>query len=406
MERIIAFFGMFIILGIAVLFSNNRKAINWRTVLTGLGIQFALALLILKVPGTKELFFWLGQGVQKVLEYAVEGSAFIFGDNLAKGPFIFLVRIGPTIIFVSALSALGYYFGIMPRIVKVAARLMQKTMRITGLEALSAVLAVFVGQVECQLGIKPYLPRMTRSELFCSITSAMATISGSALVAYTAMGMNPTHLIAASIMSAMGGIVMAKIFFPETETPVIESNLEIADVHKPVNAFDAIAVGAMEGGKIAANVMCMVLVAVALVAAVNGTLGAMLSTVGLHWTVQDIFGVFFTPLAFIMGVPWHECFHVGRLMATEILVNEFASYGELSSVIGGHGAYVLSEKTQMITTMALCGFANLGSIAINIGGLGAMAPERRGEIAKMCFKALIAANLATHLTAAMAGLLF
>lgn len=406
MERLLGIGGVAVIVLMAVLFSNNRRAINWRTVLCGLGLQFGLALLILKVPVTRDLFFMAGQGVEKLLDYAVDGAAFVFGDQLARGPFIFVVRVGSSIVFVAALSALLYYAGIMQRLVKLMARLLTKTLGISGPEAVSSVSAVFVGQVECQVLIKPYLPKLTTSELFCSITSAMATISGSALVSYTAIGMNPTHLIAASVMSAIGGIVMAKIFIPETDRNVLAGEIQIADEHKSVNAFDAMATGAMDGARIAANVMVMVLVAVASVALLNGILAFSLSHFGISWTIQDIFGVFFTPVALLTGVPPHEAFHVGRLIATEILVNEFAAYGELTKVIAGTGAYALAPRTQMIATMALCGFANLGSIAINIGGLGAMAPERRSEVARLAMRALIAANFATWTTAAMAGVLF
>jgi CNT family concentrative nucleoside transporter len=407
MEKVIGLAGVLIIVGIAVLFSTNRRAINWRTVLCGLALQFALALLILKVPFTRDVFAYFGQAVEKLLDYAVDGAAFVFGDELARGKFIFVVRVGSSIVFVAALSALLYYLGIMQRIVKVAAFVLSKTLGISGPEAVSTCGATLVGQVECQVLIKPYLPKLTTSQLFCSITAAMATISGSALVAYTSMGMNPTHLIAASLMSAVGGIVMAKIFIPETDPKALmHADVEMVDEHNAANAFDAMASGAMDGARIAANVMVMVLVAVATVALMNGLLGASLSVVGLNWTVQDIFGVLLTPLAVIMGVPLNEAFHVGHLMATEILVNEFAAYGELTKVIAGTGAYSLAPRTQMITTMALCGFANLGSIAINIGGLSAMAPERRGEIAKLSIRALIAANFATHITACMAGLVF
>ncbi len=408
MERLIAVVGIAVLLLAAYCLSDNRRKISWRTVCIGLGLQFVLALFILKVPGSRDVFYVMGQGVEKLLEYAVDGAAFVFGDKLARGEFIFLVKIGSSIVFIAAISSLLYYLGIMQRVVKVAAFVLSKTLGISGPEAVSATGATLVGQVECQVLIKPYLPKLTKSQLFCSITSAMATMSGSALVAYTAMGMNPTHLIAASVMSVIGGIVMAKIIMPETDEAVLanKGEVEMAEEQKSVNAFDALANGAMDGAKIAVHVMVMVLVAVAMVAMVNGLLGGILSTVGLSWTIQDIFGVLFTPIAWLMGVPASEAFHVGRLMATEILINEFAAYGELTKVMAGTGGYALAPRTQMIATMALCGFANLGSIAINIGGLGAMCPERRGEIAKMAFKALVAANLATHVSAAMAGLLF
>jgi CNT family concentrative nucleoside transporter len=220
------------------------------------------------------------------------------------------------------------------------------------------------------------------------------------------MGMNPSWLLAASIMSIPHGIVMAKIIWPETNREALKKQAELSIPNTSENAIDAITHGAMDGAKIAYNVMVMLIVAVAFISLINGGLGYVLSFFGQHWQVQDILGTFMTPVAWLMGVPWHEAFHVGRLMATEIVVNEFVSYGELSKVIAGTGAYVLSNKTQMIATIALCGFANLGSVAMNIGGLGAIAPERRAEIAKMGIKALIAANLSTWMSATVAGLLF
>jgi len=220
------------------------------------------------------------------------------------------------------------------------------------------------------------------------------------------MGMNPTWLLAASIMSVPHGIVLAKMFCPEGNKEALTRQVELQVPKTGANVFDAIAHGAMDGARIAGNVMIMVLVAVAFVGLINGLLHAGLSTFGLHWQIQDILGWFMAPIAWLMGVPWHEATHVGRLMATEIVVNEFVSYGELAKVIAGQGTYVLSQKTQLIATIALCGFANLGSIAINIGGLGAMAPERRSEIAKLGLKALLAANMSTWMSAAVAGLLF
>lgn len=406
MDKIIGLLGIAVLLGAAVLMSNNRKAISWRLVVVGLTLHFLTALLILKVPITRQFFELVGHGVNKLLDFAVDGAAFVVGDKLAHGEFIFAIRVGSSIIFIAALSALLYYWGVMQKVVKVLARGLMKSMGISGPEALSSASAVFVGQVECQVLIKPYMKTLSQSELFTSIGAAMATISGSALVAYTSIGMNPVWLLSASIMSAISGIIVTKIMWPETDKQVLRGEVKLHTHEKAANAFDAIAHGATDGARIAANVIVMVLVAVAMVAMLNWVLAVPLHALGLSWQIQDILGAIFTPIAWLLGVPAHEAFHVGRLMATEILVNEFVSYGELSKVIAGHGAYALAERTQLIATAALCGFANLGSIAINIGGLGAMAPERRGEIAKMGFKALVAANLATWMTAAMCGLLF
>ena len=393
--------GIFAILFAAYLLSNNRKAIKWRSVIIGLGINVAVCLLVLRVPFTRHIFEILGHGINNLLDYAVDGAAFVLGDDLAHGKYIFAVKVGSSIIFISMLSSLFYYLGWLQFVVKKIAYVLMRAMGVSGPEALSTAAAIFVGQVECQVLIRPYVKTLSPSELFTSMSAAMATISGSALVAYTALGMPAPWLMAASIMSASGGLVIAKIIWPETNPRVLSGAVEIIDENKSVNAFDALAKGAMTGWEIVVNVMVMVLGAVAFIALVNGILAATLHFGGNALQIQDLAGYVFAPVAWLIGVPWHECFHVGRLMATEMLLNEFVSYTELAKVMHGTGAYTLAPSTQMIATVALCGFANLGSIGINIGGLGAMAPERRGEIARMGFKALIAANLATWMTAAV-----
>ncbi len=398
--------GIGVILFAAYAMSNNRKAIKWRPVVSGMILTFVICLLVLKVPVTREVFAAMGRGINKLLEFAVDGAAFVVGEELARGKFIFLVQIGSSIIFISAISGLLYYLGILQWVVKKMAYVLMRTMGISAPEALSSASAIFVGQVECQVLIRPYMSKLSSSELFTSMAAAMATISGSALVAYTALGMPAPWLIAASIMSAPAGILVAKIMWPETDSRVLSGEVELSDHGDAQNVFDAIAKGAMTGFEIAVNVMVMVLVAIAFVKMINFGFASLTALSGTALEIQDIFGYVFMPLAWLLGVPWDECFHVGRLIATEILVNEYVSYGELAQVMGGKAAYVLALKTQLIATVALCGFANLGSIGINIGGLGAMAPERRGEIARMAFKAMIAANMGTWITAAVAGILY
>lgn len=398
--------GIGVILFAAYAMSNNRKAIKWRPVVSGMILTFVICLLVLKVPVTREVFAAMGRGINKLLEFAVDGAAFVVGEELARGKFIFLVQIGSSIIFISAISGLLYYLGILQWVVKKMAYVLMRTMGISAPEALSSASAIFVGQVECQVLIRPYMSKLSSSELFTSMAAAMATISGSALVAYTALGMPAPWLIAASIMSAPAGILVAKIMCPETDSRVLSGEVELSDHGDAQNVFDAIAKGAMTGFEIAVNVMVMVLVAIAFVKMINFGFASLTALSGTALEIQDIFGYVFMPLAWLLGVPWDECFHVGRLIATEILVNEYVSYGELAQVMGGKAAYVLALKTQLIATVALCGFANLGSIGINIGGLGAMAPERRGEIARMAFKAMIAANMGTWITAAVAGILY
>jgi CNT family concentrative nucleoside transporter len=283
---------------------------------------------------------------------------------------------------------------------------LRKTLGLSGSESLSSAAASWVGQVECQLLIKPYVPKLTRSELFTSMTAAMATASGSALVMYMSMGINATYLIAASFMSAIGGIVLSKIIMPETQPELVQQNVVLSVEDKGANVFDAAAKGVQHGTNIAVQVITMVAFAIGFMALCNHGLGKFLELFHMHAQIQDVLGVPFMPIAWLMGVPWHDCVLAGRLMATELLFNEVVSYGQLSQLIHAGGAQVLAERTQMILTCALCGFAHLGSIGINIGGLGAMAPERRGEIAKIAFKSMIVANMATWLTAAICGLLF
>lgn len=416
MEKLIGIVGILTLLGVAVGLSNNRKHIPWKLVGTLLAMDVMLALVILKIPGTSDFFFMVGQGINKLLDFANDGAVFALGHTLVFGEFfkpgstgqtefIFAIRVGFSIIFISGLAALGYYFGILPRVIKFMAKILVK-LGLSGPEALSCSAAAFVGQVECQLLIKPYMKTLTKSELFTTMTAAMATISGSALVAYTSIGMPATPLIAASLMSAIGGIIMSKIVCPETEFGRLQKEVDMALPHDGVNAFDAAAHGVSAGTEIAIKVVTMVAFAIGFMALVNWALGAGLSVFGLHAQIQDVFAYPFMPIAWLMGVPWHECFHVGRLMATELLFNEFVSYGELAPVIHGAGPYVLAAKTQLIATAALCGFAHLGSLGINIGGLGAMAPERRGEIAGIAFKSMMVANMATWLTATICGLIY
>lgn len=438
MDQVIAIFGILVIIGTCVLFSEgmqdsknltglhgflkrirlNLASVNWRLVGIGLFLNFVMAAVMLKIPGTSDAVISLGKGISKVIDFAMEGAVFVLGDTLVHGKFfkpgqevaqqefIFAIRIGFSIIFVSGMVAIAYYLGILQRIVKLFARFLVKTLGLSGPESLSCAAAAWVGQVECQLLIKPYMPRLTRSELFTTMTAAMATTAGSALVIYITLGMPANFLITASLMSALNGIILSKIICPEREPEKLIKETDLPVHVDGVNVFDAAAHGVMSGTDIAVKVITMVAFAIGFMAMVNCGLEYALSTFGLHASVQDLLAYPFMPVAWLIGVPWHECFHVGRLMATELVFNEVVSYGELAPVIHGAGPYVLAAKTQLIASVALCGFAHLGSIGINIGGLGAMAPERKGEIAGMAFKSMMVANMATWMSAAICGLLF
>jgi CNT family concentrative nucleoside transporter len=418
LERLISVLGIAAIILVAYAWSDNRKKISWRLVGIGLVLEVALGLLILKIPGTSDVFRLVGAGVNKIMDFAMEGAVFVFGDTITYGKFfkpgqevlqtefVFAVRIGISIIYVSGLCALGYYFGILQRLVSGMGFLLRKTLGLSGSESLSSAAAAWVGQVECQLLIKPYVPKLTRSELFTSMTAAMATASGSALVMYMSMGINATYLIAASFMSALGGIVLSKIIIPETQPELVQQNVKLTVEDVGANAFDAAAKGVKHGTDIAVSVVTMVAFAIGFMALCNFGLEKFLALFHMHASIQEVLGIPFVPVAWLMGVPWHDCLLAGRLMATELLFNEVVSYHDLAQLIHAGGPQVLAERTQMILTCALCGFAHLGSIGINIGGLGAMAPERRSEIAKIAFKSMIVANMATWLTAAICGLIF
>ncbi len=403
MEKLIGLLGIAIILGVTVLLSNNRRAINWRLVLSGMGIQLVLAFLILNVPAVRSGFDAFGNGIQSLLDCARQGAAFVFGEELAKTKFVFAIVIGASIVFVGALTSLAYHWGILQRVVRGLAYLLRRSMGVSGAEALSTGAEIFLGQVESQLLIKNYIAKVSQSELLGIMAAAMATISGSALVAYVGLGIDPTYLLMASFMTAPSALVVAKMMVPETDKDAVNRETELTDERTAVNFIEAAADGGWQGFKVAANVMVQLIVFIGLVALVNLILQKILGQFGVHWTIQEIVGWFFTPVAWLIGIPWDEAVRVGPLLGTKTVLNEFIAYIDLAKM--SHGAGALSAKTQMITTVALCGFANLGSIGINIGGLSQMAPERKGDIARMGLKALIAATLASWLTAAIAGLL-
>lgn len=399
METLSAILGIALILGVCVLFSKDRRAINWRLVATGIGLQLLLAILILKVPQARAFFDWMGSGIQALLDCAKEGAAFVVGEELAKTKFVFCVAIGCSIIFVGALTSIAYHWGILQRVVRALAFCLRKTMGISGAEALSTGAEVFLGQVESQMLISRYVKRLSESELLGVMAAAMATISGSALVAYVGLGINPTYLMMASFMTAPSALVIAKILVPETDKEALAREAVLEEEKTSVNVIDAAADGGWQGALVAANVMVQLVVFIGLVALLNMGLTAVLGQFGIEYRIQDILGWFFTPIAWLIGIPWDEAVRVGPLLATKTVLNEFIAYIDLSKMSD------LSARTQMIMTVALCGFANLGSVGINIGGLSKMAPERKGDIARMGIKALIAATLASWLTAALASLL-
>jgi CNT family concentrative nucleoside transporter len=411
MERFTGLLGIVLILGVSFLMSNNRKAINYRTVGVGLLMQVLLAVFILKTEVGQNLFQWLGDSINTLLGQADKGAQFVFGSLVnrdlmikAFGPgndYIFFFKVVPTIIFVAVLVNMFYHLGILQRVVSFIGKGVHWLMGVSGAEALSNVASTFVGQVEAQIMIKPYLKNMTNSELMASMTGSFACIAGGVMAVYISLGVPAAYLLAASLMAAPGALVISKIMFPETEKSETEGEvkLELAKTH--ANLVDAIAAGASEGLKVGLNVIAMLIGFIALIALVDlglGHIGAWINYPEL--SMNTILGKVFSVFAFAMGVPAQDIEVAGALMGKKMVVNEFVAYLDMV-----HLKATLDPKTIAITSFALCGFANFSSVAIQIGGIGELAPSRRSDLAKLGFKALIAGTLASYLSATLAGLL-
>lgn len=425
MERFTGLIGVALILGIAYAMSNNRKAINLRLVLSGLALQLALAVFVLKTRVGQVSFQYVGDKIKRLLEMADKGGEFVFGGLMRPDllhpifgdqySFLFMFRIMPTIIFVAVLVSIAYHIGIMQILVSVIARGVHSLMRVSGSEALSNVASTFVGQVEAQIMIKPYISSMTMSELLASMSGSMACIAGGVMAVYISMGVPAPYLLAASIMAAPASLVIAKIVWPETEESATKGavKLEVKKVH--ANLLDAISHGAGDGLKVSLNVIAMLIGFIALIALVNAILikiGTLLAATGMNldiiginlsnFTLDSIFGAIFSVFAWAMGVPSAETHTVGTLLGTKLVINEFVAYANLSPMIAQH---TLSPKSLIIVSFALCGFANFSSIAIQVGGIGELAPDRRKDLARLGFKALICGTLASYLSATIAGIL-
>jgi CNT family concentrative nucleoside transporter len=401
MANLISILGLFVILGIGYAFSTARHAIRWRTIGWGLGIQMSLAFFILRTDVGKRLFQTLGDGITKLLDFSKVGSGFVFGSmvDVSKNGFIFAFQVLPTIVFMASLISIMYYLGVIQKIVSVLAKAMMKTMGTSGAESLSAAACVFVGQVEGPLLIKPYIGKMTTSELMAIMTGGMATIAGGVMAAYIGMGIPASHLLAASIMGAPAGLIMAKLLVPETEESQTAGGVTLTVENHEANVIEAAAKGAIDGMHLGFVVAAMLIAFIALIAMVNGAF----SLVGT--SLETILGYVFAPLAFVMGVPSADVMTIGAMMGKKIALNEFVAYSELSQIIAGKSTVHLEARSITIATFALCGFANFSSIAMNVGGIGALAPERRSELAKLGLKAMAAGALASCLTATIAGIL-
>ncbi|WP_281545179.1 NupC/NupG family nucleoside CNT transporter [Grimontia sp. SpTr1] len=397
MQIIYSLAGVLALLACAYALSDSRRDINWRTVLGAFSLQAGFAALVLYFPLGQSLLGSISNGVSGLLAFADEGIGFVFGD-LASGNFIFAIRVLPLIIFLSAIISLLYYLGIMQWLIKVIGGAIRRLLGTSQVESLAATSNIFLSQSESSLVIRPFLKNMTRSELFAIMVGGMASVAGSVLGGYAALGIELKYLIAASFMAAPGGLLMAKMLVPEREVAIEQENIEL-EKSADVNAVDALASGAMNGVKVAVAVGTMLIAFVSVIAMVNAgfeIVGTWFGFEGL--TLQLIFGYLFSPLAFAAGIPWSEALSAGALIGQKTILNEFVAFMDFVNVKD-----TLSEHSQIIVTFALCGFANIGSIAINLGSIGAMAPERRQDVAKLGFRAVVAATLANLMSAALAG---
>ena len=416
-------FGLAVLIGIVWLFSNNRRAIDWKLVATGITLQIAFAALVLLVPGGREVFDWLGHGFVKILEFVKAGSGFIFGSlmDTEKFGFIFAFQVLPTIIFFAALMGVMYHLGVMQFIVRMMALAITKVMRVSGAETTSVCASVFIGQTEAPLTVRPYIPKMTESELITMMIGGMAHIAGGVLAAYVGMlgGGDPEqqafyakHLLAASIMAAPATLVVAKLLIPETGTPLTRGTVKMEVEKTSSNIIDAAAAGAGDGLKLALNIGAMLLAFIALIALINapltwfGDVTGLAAAIGKPTDLATIFGYLLAPIAWVIGVPWQDATTVGSLIGQKVVINEFVAYLQLAGIVNGQTPGVtLTEEGRLITTYALCGFANFSSIAIQIGGIGGLAPERRSDLARFGLRAVLGGTIATLMTATIAGVL-
>jgi CNT family concentrative nucleoside transporter len=412
MSLVMSLVGMVVLLGLAVLLSDNRKAINLRTVGGAFAIQFLLGAFVLYVPWGKDILGGASSAVQNVIDYGNQGIGFLFGSlvnfSVEGIGFIFAFKVLPTVIFFSALISVFYYLGVMQVVIKVLGGGLQKVLGTSHAESMSATANIFVGQTEAPLVVRPFVPKMTQSELFAVMCGGLASVAGGVLAGYAAMGVPLEYLIAASFMAAPGGLLFAKIIKPETEEPINQMNAaDEADEDKPANVIDAAAGGAASGLQLALNIGAMLLAFVGLIALANGLLGGIGGWFGMeNLTLELILGYLFQPLAFLIGVPWADANIAGSFIGQKLIVNEFVAYLNYVPYLGDAAPVVLAEKTKVIISFALCGFANLSSVAILLGGIGSMAPTRRHDIARFGMKAVAAGTLSNLMSATIAGLFF
>jgi CNT family concentrative nucleoside transporter len=413
MGRFTGILGLLTMLGLAYAFSTNRRAIRLKTVAWGLGLQFVFAVFVLRIDAGRRVFQKAGDVVNHLLSYAFVGSQFVFGDLGKQGShlgFYFAFQVLPTIIFIAAFFAVLYHYGIMQFVIKIAAWVMTRVMGASGAESLNIAASIFMGQTEAPLTIRPFLPDLTRSELMTVMTSGMAHVSGGIMAAYIAFGIEPKHLLSAVIMTAPGTLLMAKMLVPETEQPKTAGRVvmseEEEETEKEENLLGAVARGTTDGLHLALNIAAMLISFLALIALTNGIMGGVhnwLAGHGVIWfpqSLEKIFGVIFAPVAWVIGVPWRDCGIIGNLLGTRMVLNELVAF----SILGPMRS-AIDPRSFTIATFALCGFANLSSIGIQIGGIGALAPNKKGELARLGIRAMLAGTMANLMSASIAGML-
>jgi concentrative nucleoside transporter, CNT family len=413
MGRLTGILGILTMLGLAFLFSTNRRAIQFKTVAWGLGLQFVFAVFVLKIQLGRAIFQRAGDAANKLLSYSYPGSEFVFGDlGSQHSPlgFYLAFQVLPAIIFIAAFFAMLYHFGVMQFIVKQAARIMTRFMGASGAESLNVAASIFMGMTEAPLTIRPFLADLTHSEVMTIMTSGMAHVSGGMMAAYIAYGIETKHLLSAVIMTAPGTLLIAKMLVPETEQPRTAGRVVMSEeetqAEKEENVLGAISRGTTDGLYLALNVCAMLISFIALIALTNGILGWIhngLAQIGFAWfpqSLEKIFGTIFAPIAWIIGIPWRDCAAIGNLLGTRMALNELVAF----SMLGPQRA-TLDPRSFTIATFALCGFANLASIGIQIGGIGALAPNKRGELARLGIRAMLAGTMANLISASIAGML-
>ena len=405
MGRFTGVLGLLTMLGLAYLFSTNRRAIKLKMVIWGLSLQIAFAFLVFYWTFGQMLFFRAGNGVNKLLAYAFVGSEFVFGElgkQRSSIGFIFAFQVLPTIIFIASLFALLYYLGVMQVVIRAAAWVMQRVMGASGAESLNVAASIFMGQTEAPLTIRPFLPDLTQSELMTIMTSGMAHVSGGIMAAYIAFGVEARHLLTAVIMTAPGTLLISKMLVPETEQPKTMGVVHMENVEHDANFLAAIARGTGEGLGMAINVGAMLIAFLALIALTNGIMGGIHNLHGMMWfpsSLEQIFGWAFAPVAFLIGVPWHDCVQIGDLLGTRMVVNELVAFSKL-----GPMKDTLDPRSFTIATFALCGFANFSSIGMQIGGIGSLAPNLKSQLAKFGIRAMLAGTMANLMSASIVGM--